>query len=264
MSLGVVEAIGLDEPSDFEGRLRVLTINRPHKRNALDEATLKKLIQEVKAADANPRLRALIITGAGDSAFCAGADLAAIVAEEGSVEGISAFGDLFLTLQNVGIPIIAAVNGVAVGGGLGIVLASDLVVMSENAKIGAPEVRRGLFAMFISRLVYQSFPEKIANQMLLMGEMIDARRAFDLNLINHLAPQGLALAEAKQMAKTLCELSGSVMRAGKRAIRRQRDFDFEASMHFLGDELKANLRLNDSREGISAFLEKRAPIWTDS
>jgi enoyl-CoA hydratase/carnithine racemase len=245
-------------------RFRILTIHRPHKRNALDHATLESLIRAIKAADADTHLRALIITGSGEAAFCSGADLAAIMEDEGAIDGISAFGDLFLTMNGVGIPIIAAVNGAAVGGGLGILLCSDLVVMSENAKIGAPEVKRGLFAMFISRFVYQSFPEKVANQMLLLSEMFDAKRALDLGVVNQLAPQRQVVEQAVVMAKKICELSGSVLRVGKRAIRRQRDYDFQAGMHFLGDELKANLRLNDSREGISAFLEKRSPVWSDS
>jgi enoyl-CoA hydratase/carnithine racemase len=258
------DSILIENPENGKARYRIITIHRPHKRNALDHATLQQLIAQVKAADADKHLRALIITGSGDAAFCSGADLAAIIQEEGSVDGISAFGDLFLTLNNVGIPIIAAVNGVAVGGGLGILLASDLVVMSENAKIGAPEVKRGLFAMFISRFVYQSFPEKVANQMLLLGEMLDAKRALELGVVNAVVSQGEVLAEAVKMAHKLCELSGSVLRTGKRAIRRQRDYDFEAAMQFLGEELKTNLRLNDSREGISAFLEKRHPAWSDS
>jgi enoyl-CoA hydratase/carnithine racemase len=247
-----------------DSRSRILTINRPAKRNALNHATLEKLIAEVKAADADTHLRALIITGAGDSAFCAGADLAAIIADEGSIEGISAFGDLFLVMNSIGIPVISAVNGTAVGGGLGIVLASDLVVMSDKAKIGAPEVTRGLFAMFISRFVYQAFPEKVANQMLLLGEMLDAQRALELGVVNQLAPQEEVLPKAIELARRLSELSGSVLRVGKRAIRKQRDFDFTESMHYLGAELKKNLHLNDSREGISAFLEKRRPSWSDS
>lgn len=258
------EAILVDSPPALHGRLRILTIHRPHKRNALDHATLKRLIAEIKAADADRHLRALIITGSGDAAFCAGADLAAIIKEEGSVEGISAFGDLFLTLNSVGIPIIAAVNGVAVGGGLGILLASDLVVMANSAQIGAPEVKRGLFAMFISRFVYQSLPEKVANQMLLLGEMIDAQRCFELGVANKVVASEHVVAEAVAMAERLCELSGAVLRSGKRAIRRQRDYNFEEAMHFLGDELKGNLRLNDSREGISAFLDKRKATWSDS
>lgn len=252
------------DPENLNGRLRVITINRPQKRNALNDEMLRKLIFEIRTADEDLRIRALIITGAGTSAFCAGADLSAIVGEEGSIDGISAFGELFLTLQQVGVPVIAAVNGVAVGGGLGIVLASDLVVMSMNAQIGAPEVKRGLFAMYISRLVYQSFPEKVANKMLLTGEMLDAAKLLELNIVNQLVNADEVLTSAMEMAKPLCELSGAVLRAGKRAIRRQRDFDFTSAMHFLGEELKSNLALNDSREGISAFLQKRAAKWTDS
>lgn len=254
------------EPSlliETHGRYRVLTIHRPQKRNALNQETLGLLIEAIKAADADAHLRALIITGSGDRAFCAGADLAAIIEEEGSPVGISAFGDLFLTMNSVGIPVIAAVNGVAVGGGLGILLASDLVVMSEKAQIGAPEVSRGLFAMFISRFVYQAFPEKVANRMLLLGEMLDAHKALELNIVNQLAPQARVLDEAVAMANKLCRLSGSVLRAGKLAIRKQRDYDFVASMGFLGNELKKNLRLKDSLEGIQAFLDKREPEWSD-
>lgn len=259
-----MSSILIEDPAELNGRLRVITINRPQKRNALNEETLRQLISAIQKADADTRVRALVITGAGTDAFCAGADLAAIVQEEGGALGISAFGELFIALQRIGVPVIAAVNGVAVGGGLGIVLASDMVVMSQDARIGAPEVKRGLFAMFIARLVYQSFPEKVANRMLMLGEMLDASRALELNVVNQLAPPEGVLEAAIQLAMPLCDLSGAVLRGGKRAIRRQRDFKFEEAMTFLGEELKANLALNDSREGISAFLQKRPAKWTDS
>ena len=118
--------------------------------------------------------------------------------------------------------------------------------------------------MFIARLVYQALPEKIANRMLMLGEMLEAPRLKELHVVNELAKPENVLETAKELVKPICELSGAVMRAGKKAIRKQRDFDFEGAMSFLGEELKANLALNDSKEGISAFLEKRRPNWSDS
>lgn len=245
--------------------VRLLTINRPERRNALNAEVAHMLRDAILDADQDPSVRAVVITGAGEHAFCAGADLSGIIADEGStLAGVtSAFGSLFSTMRHAGVPIVAAVNGVAVGGGFGIVLASDLVVMSSLARVGTPEVRRGLFAMFISRFMYEVMPEKIANEILFLGETLSAKEASLFHIANRVVLPEAVLPEALELARRIAEHSGSVLRKGKRAIRKQKDMTFSEANAFLGEQLAENLTLEDAREGINAFFEKRKPIWKD-
>jgi enoyl-CoA hydratase/carnithine racemase len=245
--------------------IRLVTINRPERRNALDGKTAQMLHEAIAEADSNKSIRAVVITGAGDHAFCSGADLSGIFSDEVTTlaGGTSAFGTLLSTIQNAGVPVISAVNGIAVGGGFGIVLASDLVVLSSHARLGTPEVRRGLFAMFISRFVYEVIPEKLANEILLLGETLSAEQAKELHIANRVVAKEDVLATALGLAERIAEHSGSVLRMGKRAIRRQRDMDFAGAIEFLGDQLTQNLSLEDATEGITAFFEKRKPVWKD-
>lgn len=253
-----------DNPGGLS-HVRLITINRPERRNALDGKCAQLLYEAIGAADADASIRAVVLTGAGDRAFCSGADLSGIFSDEAVTlgGGTSAFGILLSTIQNSGVPIISAVNGVAVGGGFGIVLASDLVVLSEEARLGTPEVRRGLFAMFISRFVYEVIPEKLANEILLMGETLSAAQAKKLHIANRVVPATEVLSVALDLAARIAEHSGSVLRMGKKAIRRQRDMDFASAIEFLGEQLSQNLSLEDANEGIKAFFEKRKPVWKD-
>ncbi|MDA0712969.1 MAG: enoyl-CoA hydratase/isomerase family protein, partial [bacterium] len=174
----------LDSPSGLK-HVRLITINRQHKLNSLDGPAALSLCHEILRADHDLSVRALVIIGGGEKAFCSGADLSGIIKDESSTteRGTSAFGDLFTAMRTSGVPIISAVNGLAVGGGFGIMLASDLVVMSNKAYVGTPEVRRGLFALYISRFLYEVLPEKIANEILYLGKTLTATEAKSYNLV---------------------------------------------------------------------------------
>ena len=238
--------------------VRLLTVNRPQVRNALDAHSAKELTQAIAEADHDSNISVLVLTGAGEHAFCAGADLSGIFSDESTSlnGGVSALGELLLQIRNCRIPIISAVNGIAVGGGFGIILASDLVVLSEKAKIGTPEIRRGLFAMFIARFVYENLPEKIANEILFLGETLTPQQALELKIVNRVVPHDDLLTTALDMAKRIAAHSGSVLRLGKSAFHKQKDLPFDDAISFLGAQLSENLSLEDTQAGIKSFLKK--------
>ena len=249
--------------SDDDAGVRTLTLNRPERRNALSPDLVKALIQGLQQADDDREVRAVVITGAGEKAFCAGGDLGAPSGEGflGMHEDRGSVAELLKTFRRMKTPTIAAVNGMALGGGFGIVLACDFAIAAESAQLGTPEVKRGLFPMMIARLIYEQLPRKQANELVLFGEKIDAKRAEALGVVNEVARDEDVLARANEYAKRIAALSPAVIGLGRRAIYRQLDMPFDAALSHLHDQLTLNLQTEDAAEGITAFFEKRDPVW---
>ncbi len=249
--------------STDDAGVRTLTLNRPERRNALSPDLVKALIMALQAADDDATVRALVLTGAGDKAFCAGGDLGAPSGEGflGMHEDRGSFAELLKTFRRMKTPTIAAVNGMALGGGFGLVLACDLAVTSKSAQLGTPEVQRGLFPMMIARLIYEQLPRKAANALVLFGDKIDGARAAELGVVNEAVDEGRVLEAAMGYARRVASLSPAVIGLGRRAIFRQMDMPFDAAVSHLHDQLTLNLQTEDAAEGISAFFEKRAPEW---
>ncbi|HEY4223746.1 MAG TPA: enoyl-CoA hydratase-related protein, partial [Myxococcota bacterium] len=148
------------------------------------------------------------------------------------------------------------------GGGFGLVLACDLAVVADDADLGTPEVKRGLFPMMIAALIYEQLPKKHANELVLLGGKVQGARAVELGIANKSVPRDRVLAEAMAYATSLASLSPSVMQLGKRAINEQHDMPFQQKLAFLRDQLTINTQLEDAAEGITAFLQKREPNWS--
>jgi crotonobetainyl-CoA hydratase len=245
----------------------VITINRPEARNAVNEAVCTGVGEALAAADADKEVRAVVLTGAGDRAFCAGADLKAIAAGERILPaGREEWGLAGWVGHPVGTPTIAAVNGPALGGGTELALAADLVVASETATFGLPEVKRGLIAGAggAFRIVAQ-LPPRIGMELLLTGDPISAQRALELHLVNAVVPQAKVLDTALDLAARIAVNAPVAVQASKRVAlgirdgRRPADDDGWA---MTAAELETVLATEDSREGPRAFAERRAPIWT--
>jgi enoyl-CoA hydratase/carnithine racemase len=251
-----------DAPRSTEG-VRVITLNRPDRRNALNAQLLHALGQALKEADSDRSVRAIVVTGAGDRAFCAGGDLSPPDGDSFLElhDARGGFADLLRQWRHLSKPTVAAVNGVALGGGFGIVLACDFAIARENAQLGTPEIRRGLFPMMIARLVYEQLPRRIANELVLLGNKLDAHRAHQVGILNEVVPPKLLLDEAVGYAGELAKFSPAVMGLGRRAIYRQMDMPFDPALSFLHDQLTMNLQTEDAVEGITAFFEKREPVW---
>ena len=253
--------------SDDAAGVRTLTLDRPERKNALSPELVEALTTSFLAADRDPAVRVVVLTGAGvgdKQAFCAGGDLGGGLQGDGFFEQHMArgsFADLLLTMRRMKKPTVAAVNGLALGGGFGLVLACDLAVAADDARLGTPEVKRGLFPMMIAALIDEVLPKKAAMELMLLGGEVQGARAVELGIVNRVVPRANVAAAARDLAERLAAMSPAVLALGKRAVTLQRDMPFEQKLSFLRDQLTLNLQLEDAAEGISAFLEKRNPVW---
>lgn len=242
-----------------------LTINRPDARNALSADVMSGLRDGLARAKADPAARVVVLTGAGDRAFCAGGDLGGSgFLQKGAVERHHDRGDfanLFRTLNRLGKPVIARVRGHCLAGGFGLALGCDLVVASEDSWFGTPEIARGLFPMMIMATIARNVGRKKALELMLTGERIDAREAERLGLINHAVPAAELDTKVDALAARLASLSPAVMRLGRDAFYTMADMEFDAALTYLQAMLTVNVGSEDAVEGIKAFLEKRAPVW---
>jgi enoyl-CoA hydratase/carnithine racemase len=251
---------------DADG-VRTLTLNRPERRNALSPELVDALIAALRAADDDRAVRAVLLTGAGagdKQAFCAGGDLGGGLVGDGFFEqhlARGAFADLLLTLRRMKTPTVAAVNGLALGGGFGLVLACDLAVAADDARLGTPEVKRGLFPMMIAAVIDEVLPKKAAMELMLLGGEVQGARAVELGIVNRVVAKDVVVAEARALGTRLAAMSPAVLALGKRAVHLQRDMPFEQKLMFLRDQLTLNVQLEDAAEGVTAFLEKRDPVW---
>lgn len=249
-----------------EAHVVVITLNRPKVRNAVDADVAARVGTALDRADSDPRVRVIVVTGAGERAFCAGADLKAVARGEAIVApGHEDWGFAGYVSHAVRKPTIAAINGYALGGGLEIAMASDLAVMATTATLGLPEVKRGLIAGGggTFRLPSQ-IATKPAMEMLLTGKEISATRAYSLGLVNRVVEPSDVLAEALALAREVAESSPSAVQATKRLAygmvgdaRREEADAWTRSAAEL-DSLK---RIGDYYEGVRAFVEKRQPSW---
>ncbi len=244
----------------------VITINRPEARNAVNGAVSIAVGDALEQAQHDPDIRAVVITGAGDKSFCAGADLKAVARRENLYHpdhgewGFAGYVHHFIDK-----PTIAAVNGTALGGGTELALASDLVVAEERAKFGLPEVKVGLIAAAggVFRIVEQ-LPRKVALEMLLTGEPISASEAARWGLVNQVVANGTVLAAALALAERVTVNAPLSVQASKRVAYGVDDgviTDEEVGWIRIEREFRTLLRSEDAKEGPSAFAQKRQPVW---
>lgn len=240
----------------------VVTINRPRKRNAVDEAVTHGLARAVEISDADPKLRVVILTGAAGGGFCAGIDLAAVsragtgpmVTETGGFAGF--------VYARRRLPWIAAVEGGALGGGFELALACEMIVAGRDAIFGQSEVKHGLAAfgggMFrLPRMV----PRQVANEMLLTGDPICADRAFELGLVNCVGENGTALETAMSLARRVCTAAPLSVAETLRVSRLSIDMGNEGLATESRRSRRTLTQSADAQEGINAFLQRRRPVW---
>lgn len=245
------------------GPVLVLRLNRPEARNALTPALLSGIGAAMVAAESDPEVRVVVLTGTGDRAFCAGMDLRAFAdGESMGTEGNEATAGYYrLVNGTLTVPVIGAANGAAVGGGLELLLGCDLVIASTHARFGLPEVKRGLFAAGGGTFLGTRVPLAIALEMTLTGDLIDAGRAHQIGLVNAVAEPEEVLKTALGFAERIAgnaplglAASKELVRLGvtdaARAATRMREWQREV---FTSD---------DAKEGATAFVEKREPVWS--
>ncbi|TWB87784.1 crotonobetainyl-CoA hydratase [Bradyrhizobium macuxiense] len=246
-----------------KGPITIVTMSRPERHNALHSEAHIELSKVFDQFAVDPEQWVAIVTGAGDKAFCAGDDLKARAAGESQAWGKGGFGGITARFD-CDKPIIAAVNGLAMGGGFEIALACDLIIAAENGTFGLPEPRVGLAALAggLHRLPRQ-IGQKRALGMILTGRHVNAREGYDLGFVNEVVPQGEALAAAQRWAETICKNSPMSIRASKQAVAKGLSVSLEQA---LTDQdrypaIEAMFASQDAIEGPLAFSEKRAPKW---
>jgi enoyl-CoA hydratase/carnithine racemase len=244
---------------DDAGPIARVTLNRPDKRNPISPATCGELVQALAALQARPEVRVIVLTGAGP-AFSAGGDLSAMQPSSGGPT--ASLVDLLLAMHEVGKPIIAMVNGPALAGGLGLMVACDLVVAADTATFGTTEIAVGLWPMMITAEITRSVGRKKTLEMMLTGRKLDAAEALACGLLTRVVPAAELEAATYALATELAERSPAAVALGLRAFYRCQDMELDPQLRYLQAELGRVLALDDAREGIAAFLGKRKPVWT--
>jgi crotonobetainyl-CoA hydratase len=253
---------------ETRGHVMLITLNRPEVRNAVNLAMHLAVGRALDVADADPDIRVVVITGAGDKAFCAGADLVALARGDSVLPddpAQRAWGFAGFVAHPIGKPVIAAVNGFALGGGTEIALAADLVVAADTATFGLPEVRRGIYAGAGGAFrIVQQIPRKLGLEIALTGEPLDAQRAHAIGLVNRVVPTERLLDEAFALAERIAANAPLSVQATKRiALGIDKDRVAADDEHWARTEREGArvLQSEDAREGPRAFAEKREPHW---
>ena len=241
-----------------------ITIDREERRNALNPEVTAGLLDGFRTAADDDAVRVVVLTGAGEKAFCAGGDLGGFVTDASAADQHAArgqLGEVFLAMQGNPKPVVARVNGHALGGGYGLMLAADVAIAAEGATIGTPEVDIGLWPHIITSVIQRNVPRKIALEMMLTGRRIDAREAERWGIVNRaVAPDDLDTA-VDELVQTLASKSPLILRLGKQSFYAAQDMAFPEAIAFLNSMLTLNLQAEDVAEGVSAFLQKRKPEW---
>ncbi len=247
----------------LEGVAQVIALHNPARKNAIGPTMVNELLWALDDACADERVRAIVLTGSGD-AFCAGGDFAQMT---GGGDGPELpprgdYADLLLAMTRSSKPIVARVNGHAMGGGLGLVAASHFAVCVETAKLGTPEINVGLFPMMIMAVLARLVPKRALLELMLFGERIDAERAQALGLVGSVVSAEALDACVGAIVEKVAKKSPITVKLGLEAYAAQADLALEQALPMLRERLGACLATDDAREGLMAFLQKRPPVWT--
>jgi len=248
--------------TERRGAVTVLRLNRPEARNALNPELLEAVGLAMVEAENDPDVRAVVLTGTGDKAFCAGMDLRGF-AEAGTVggrgEGMQGFARF--SQGDIALPIVGAANATAVAGGFELLLGCDVVVASDAASFGQPEVKRGLFAAGGGVFLSTRIPLAVALELTLTGDPIDAQRAYELGLVNQVVPAGEVLDAAVALAERIARNGPLALQATKQLVRTA-STDLEKARALAAEWQPKVFGSDDAKEGATAFIEKRDPVWT--
>jgi len=255
------ESPNADLRAEQRGEVLWLTITREARRNAMSADVLRGIAEGLDRAEADPDIRVVVITGAGDKAFCAGADLqsgAPFGADLSNPHGAAA--ELFRRVRRATVPLIARVNGACYAGGIGLMAMCDLAVAAESATFALPEIKVGVFPAQVLGVLQHLLPRRVLIEMCLTGDPIDARRALALELVYAVATD--LDAEVDRLIGRLLAGSPAAMRRGLYTLKQMERMAFEESLAFAESQIALFALTDDAKEGIAAFTEKRKPHWT--
>jgi enoyl-CoA hydratase/carnithine racemase len=243
------------------GPVRTITLDNPDRRNAIGPQMVNELLWALADAHDDEDVRVIVLTGEG-KAFCAGGDFGSFTGGASDGPELPAKGDyadLLLAMVRTEKPIIARVNGAAMGGGLGLVAASTFAIAVADAKLGTPEIDVGLFPMMIMAVLARLVPRRALLDMMLLGKKLSAEEARAIGIVSEVAAD--LDAATKRLADALVSKSPKTIALGLRAFAEQDDMDLASALPMLRGKLGECLATEDAREGLLAFMEKRAPVW---
>ena len=240
-----------------------ITINRPDKRNAINKEVVDGIRAGYRAAHADPAIRAIVLTGAGDKAFCAGGDLQpgkgfAFDLSRPNVD----YADMLREAQQATLPSIARINGTCMAGGMGLLCMTDMAVAADNVLFGLPEVKVGVFPMQVLSLLQTLAPPRLVREWCISGEPFSAAEAKAAGLVNHLAAPGELDARTEWLIARVADKSPTAIRRGKYAMQAMASMSFAEGIAYTESQIALLAMTEDAREGLAAFNEKRKPVWT--
>jgi enoyl-CoA hydratase/carnithine racemase len=240
-----------------------ITINRPDKRNAINKDVIDGIRAGYAAAHADPQVRVIVLTGAGDKAFCAGADLQpgkgfAFDLAKPSTD----YADMLRAAQDATLPAIARVNGVCMAGGMGLLAMTDMAVAAEHALFGLPEVKVGVFPMQVLSLLQTLAPRRRVHEWCISGEPFGADEAREAGLVNHVVPAPELDAKTEWLVGRIADKSPTAIRRGKYAMRKIAAMSFDEAIAYTESQIAVLAMTEDAKEGLAAFNEKRKAVWT--
>jgi enoyl-CoA hydratase/carnithine racemase len=240
-----------------------ITIDDPERRNPLSNVEMAAFAQAIKRSAVDESVAVVVLTGAGDKAFSAGGDLKAGFVDDplGGHEARGALADLFRAMRRNPKPIVGRINGVALGGGFGVVAACDIAVASDTARFGTPEIDLGLWPMMISAVLMPIVPRKALIEMMMTGRIVDAHEALRLGVVSRVVAAGDLDAEVTSTVEVLRSKSPAALALGKEAFYAIEDMDIDTALDHLQIGLTAVSMTEDAAEGVEAFLDKRDAVW---
>lgn len=251
---------------EVKDKVATITLSREERRNAISSTMMTELLDAIRKYDDDQNTVAIVLTGAGSKVFCAGADFGESMGATASFldrhEEQRKFAELFKIIKGLKKPLLGRINGHALGGGLGLACACDIVIAADDCRFGTPEINVGLFPYVImaTLLRFTSAPKRLL-EMMLTGESVDAKEAQQLGLVNYAVPREQLDAKVDEITKKIVNKSPAILRLGRRAFYTMRDMEYEKALEYLASMLAINTMAEDVAEGIAAFLEKREPVW---
>jgi enoyl-CoA hydratase len=250
---------------DADAGVARVDLDQPDTRNALSDELLDDLLAALAAAKADDAVRCVVLGSTHEKVFSSGGNLGGFAADVPLAhkhQAIGRFPELFTAIGRLGKPTLCAAGGHVLAGALGLALACDLIVAKDTATFGTPEINVGVFPFMIMALIYRNVPRKKTNELLLLGERIDAAEAERIGIVNKVVPVEEFDAAVDDWARTLAAKSPLLMRMGKDAMFNSMDLAFADALELLRAQLTIAFATEDIQEGVKAFFEKREPRWT--
>ena len=249
--------------AEVRGQVLWLTINREAARNALNDSVLEHLAEGFERTRKDDTLRAIVVTGAGQRAFCAGGDLKSSSAtfEFDYSRPSTSYAELMRAAHRTNLPTIARVNGHCLAGGMGLLAMCDMAVAADNATFGLPEVKVGLFPMQVAATLRRIVPARLFAELCYCGDSIGAAEALAFGLVNYVVPAAELDTKVESLLAKIVTRSPAAMRRGKYALRATLDMNYEQSLAYMETHLSTLALTEDAKEGIASFNERRPPQW---